>query len=72
MKSVCSLLGLANFGAYNAAKGGAVSLTQTAAAEGASQNIRVNSIVPSATKTELLKDMPPNMLERFSVAMGGR
>ena len=65
MSSIGALLGLANFGAYNAAKGGAISLTRTAAAEGASQNIRVNSIAPGATKTELLKDMPSEMLERF-------
>ncbi|MEP7087478.1 MAG: SDR family oxidoreductase [Gemmatimonadota bacterium] len=48
-----SLLGLANFGAYNAAKGRVISLTRTAATEGASQNIRVNSIAPGATKPEL-------------------
>ena len=69
MSSIGAILGLANFGAYNAAKGGAISLTRTAAAEGASQNIRENSIAPGATKTELLKDMPSEMLERFRASI---
>jgi NAD(P)-dependent dehydrogenase (short-subunit alcohol dehydrogenase family) len=69
MSSIGALLGLANFGAYNAAKGGAISLTRTAAAEGAAQNIRVNSIAPGATKTELLKGFPAEVLEHLRLSI---
>lgn len=69
MSSIGALLGLANFGAYGAAKGGAISLTKAAAAEGAAQNIRVNSIAPGATKTELLKDFPAEVLERLRLSI---
>jgi NAD(P)-dependent dehydrogenase (short-subunit alcohol dehydrogenase family) len=69
MSSIGALLGLANFGAYNAAKGGAISLTKTAAAEGASQNIRVNSIAPGAVMTELIKDFPSEVLEHLRLSI---
>ena len=69
MSSIGALLGLANFGAYNAGKGGAISLTRTAAAEGASQNIRVNAIAPGAVKTELIKDFPSAVLEQLRLSI---
>ncbi|PIG93190.1 short chain dehydrogenase [Gloeocapsopsis sp. IPPAS B-1203] len=60
-----ALVGVANYSAYGAAKGGVISLSRAAAAEYAEQ-IRVNTISPGAVKTELWADAPPSMLEQVA------
>jgi NAD(P)-dependent dehydrogenase (short-subunit alcohol dehydrogenase family) len=54
MASVTAKAGCALIGSYAAAKAGVVSLTQTAAVELRSHNIRVNAILPGFIATELL------------------
>jgi NAD(P)-dependent dehydrogenase (short-subunit alcohol dehydrogenase family) len=54
MTSVLGLVGFRNSPAYVAAKHGLVGLTQNAALEYASQNIRVNSVAPAFIVTPLL------------------
>jgi len=49
-KGACPLIG-----SYAAAKAGVVSLTQTAAVELRSHNVRVNAILPGFVETELVK-----------------
>lgn len=44
--------------AYNASKSGVVGLTRSLAAEWASHNVRVNSISPGYTLTELVRQQP--------------
>ncbi len=54
MASVTAKAGCALIGSYAAAKAGVVSLTQTAAVELRSHNIRVNAILPGFIATELV------------------
>lgn len=55
-------------GAYAASKAGIVGLTQTLAVELGSQNVRVNSIFPGATRTEMTDQMlnDPEQLQFFA------
>lgn len=66
MSSQGGLLGIANYGVYGAAKGGVIALSRAAAAEGARDKIRVNSIAPGAVKTELWDNAPAGMLEQVA------
>jgi NAD(P)-dependent dehydrogenase (short-subunit alcohol dehydrogenase family) len=47
-----ALMGVRNMSAYTAAKGGVAALTRATAVEFGPQNVRVNAIAPSVTKTE--------------------
>ena len=51
------------YGAYAAAKAGVEALTRVAAIEGAEKNIRVNSVAPGVINTDILKTVPPELLE---------
>ncbi|HEY2257565.1 MAG TPA: glucose 1-dehydrogenase [Variovorax sp.] len=55
MASVTAKAACALIGSYAAAKAGVVSLTQTAAVELRSHNVRVNAILPGFVETELMK-----------------
>ncbi|OKH24265.1 glucose 1-dehydrogenase [Chroogloeocystis siderophila] len=61
-----ALVGVANYSAYGAAKGGVISLSRAAAAEYAEQKIRINTISPGAVKTDLWAEAPPSMLEQVA------
>jgi len=52
MVSNVALMGVRNMSAYTAAKGGVAALTRATAVEFGPQNVRVNAIAPSVTKTE--------------------
>jgi NAD(P)-dependent dehydrogenase (short-subunit alcohol dehydrogenase family) len=52
MVSNVALMGMRNMSAYTAAKGGVAALTRATAVEFGPQNVRVNAIAPSVTKTE--------------------
>ena len=52
MASNVALMGMRNMSAYTAAKGGVAALTRATAVEFGPQNVRVNAIAPSVTKTE--------------------
>lgn len=54
MSSILGQVGFANSSAYSAAKHGIIGLTQTAALEYASQNIRINALGPGFIDTPLL------------------
>lgn len=69
MSSQGGLLGIANYGAYGAAKGGVIALSRAAAAEGAASRIRVNSVAPGAVKTELWDNAPAGMLEQVAAGI---
>jgi NAD(P)-dependent dehydrogenase (short-subunit alcohol dehydrogenase family) len=64
-----ALLGVANYGAYGAAKAGAIALSRAAAAEYSADGIRINTVSPGAVKTDLWTDAPPEMLERVATGI---
>ena len=51
------------YGAYAAAKAGVEALTRVGAIEGAAKNIRVNTVAPGVINTDILKTVPPDLLE---------
>uniref|UniRef100_A0A832H194 Glucose 1-dehydrogenase n=1 Tax=Oscillatoriales cyanobacterium SpSt-402 TaxID=2282168 RepID=A0A832H194_9CYAN len=69
MGSQGAILGVPNYTAYGAAKGGAVALTRAAAAEYAAEGIRINAISPGAVETELWANAPAGMLEQVAAGI---
>ncbi len=66
MSSQGGILGVPNYGAYAAAKGGVAALTRAAAAEYASEGIRINAVSPGAVETELWAHAPVGLLEQVA------
>jgi NAD(P)-dependent dehydrogenase (short-subunit alcohol dehydrogenase family) len=64
-----ALLGIANYGAYGAAKAGVIALSRAAAAEHSVDHIRINSISPGAVKTDLWASAPPEMLDQVAAGI---
>jgi NAD(P)-dependent dehydrogenase (short-subunit alcohol dehydrogenase family) len=50
---------------YSATKAGVIGMTKTAAKELAPKGINVNVIAPAMVRTDMIKSMPPAMLERL-------
>lgn len=69
MASQGAILGVPNYAAYGAAKGGAAALTRAAAAEYAAEGIRINSVSPGAIETELWANAPAGMLEQVAAGI---
>jgi NAD(P)-dependent dehydrogenase (short-subunit alcohol dehydrogenase family) len=69
MGSQGAILGVPNYAAYGAAKGGVVSLTRAAAAEYAAEGIRINAVSPGAIETELWANAPAGMLEQVAAGI---
>jgi NAD(P)-dependent dehydrogenase (short-subunit alcohol dehydrogenase family) len=69
MGSQGAILGVPNYTAYGAAKGGAVALTRAAAAEYAAEGIRINAVSPGAVETELWANAPAGMLEQVAAGI---
>lgn len=59
--STAAIRALPNMSDYAPAKGGILSLTQSAALEYAKQGIRVNAILPGSTRTKMLIEMMDNI-----------
>ncbi|MBD1851753.1 glucose 1-dehydrogenase [Leptolyngbya sp. FACHB-711] len=64
-----AILGVPNYSAYGAAKGGAAALTRAAAAEYAAEGIRINAVSPGAVETELWANAPAGMLEQVAAGI---
>ena len=64
-----ALLGVANYGAYGAAKAGVIALSRAAAAEYSADRIRINTVSPGAVKTDLWAEAPPEMLARVATGI---
>ena len=63
MSSQTATFASPGYGAYAAAKAGAEALTRVAAIEGAEKNIRVNTVAPGVINTDILRTVPPHLLE---------
>lgn len=64
-----ALLGVANYGAYGAAKAGVIALSRAAAAEYSANRIRINTVSPGAVKTDLWAEAPPEMLDQVAAGI---
>lgn len=63
MASVAGQMGNAGQTNYSASKGGQIAFTKSLAREVASRNITVNAIAPGFIDTEILEEMPADILE---------
>ena len=65
MTSVIGQMG--NFGQtnYSVAKGGLIALTKSLARETAKKGVTINAIAPGFIRTDILKDMPPEALQKI-------
>ncbi len=61
--------GAPGFAHYTAAKAAIIAFTRTVALEIAARNVRINSVAPGATKTPILADVPPALLEQIRLAI---
>jgi 3-oxoacyl-[acyl-carrier protein] reductase len=61
--------GAPGFAHYTAAKGAIVAFTRTVALEIGARNVRINSVAPGATRTPILADVPPDLLEQIRRAI---
>ncbi|MDR1807950.1 MAG: 3-oxoacyl-ACP reductase FabG [Propionibacteriaceae bacterium] len=67
MSSVSGLKGSAGQANYSASKGGVIALTRTLAVEVGRVGlpVRVNAVAPGFTQTDMVRAMPPGMLNQF-------
>ena len=54
-----------NMAPYSVSKTGMICLSRVLAKETARQNIRVNTVAPALTKTNLIDELPPGQLQRL-------
>lgn len=69
MASISSFKATPGSGAYIASKGGLMMLTRAAALEYAADGIRVNAVCPGVTRTPILDDAPPALIEMLTRAV---
>lgn len=61
--------GAPGFAHYTAAKGAIVSFTRSVALEAGASGVTVNSVAPGATRTPILADVPPDLLEQIRLGI---
>ncbi len=61
--------GAPGLAAYTAAKGGIISLTRSLALEIGTRDVRVNCVAPGATRTAMLDDVRPDVLDTIRAAI---
>jgi NAD(P)-dependent dehydrogenase (short-subunit alcohol dehydrogenase family) len=59
------VIGVPGLSSYNAAKGGVIGLTRSAAMEFAGQQIRINAISPGLVATDILANVPQESLQQM-------
>lgn len=66
LSSICGLLGTVNMAGYSAAKAAIINFSRAAAAEGASDGIRVNVVIPAVVETPATAGMLADAASRQS------
>jgi 3-oxoacyl-[acyl-carrier protein] reductase len=61
--------GAPGFAHYTAAKGAILSFTRTVALEAGASGVTVNAVAPGATRTPILADVPPDLLEQIRLGI---
>jgi NAD(P)-dependent dehydrogenase (short-subunit alcohol dehydrogenase family) len=59
------VIGVPGLSSYNAAKGGVIGLTRSAAMEFAKQQIRINAVSPGLIATDILDNVPQESLQQM-------
>ena len=64
--------GAPGFSHYTAAKGAIIAFTRSVALEAGARGVTINCVAPGATRTRMLADVPPSLLEqiRQSIPVG--
>lgn len=66
--SIGGVVGVAGYATYSATKGGVIALTRAAAIEYAKSGIRINVASPGATETDMLVNLPADLLAQLPAA----
>jgi len=61
--------GAAGFSHYTAAKGAIIGFTRSVALEAGAKGVTINCVAPGATRTRMLADVPPDLLEQIRQAI---
>jgi 3-oxoacyl-[acyl-carrier protein] reductase len=69
VSSVSGVLGTPGQANYSAAKGGINAFTKTLAREGAPYGVRANAVAPGLMDTEMIRTIPPKVLETYRQAI---
>lgn len=69
VSSLAATQGLPGQVAYAASKAGLLGMVRTIAAENAGHGITANAVLPGMIETEIVRAMPPDVLERMRAAM---
>lgn len=64
MSSLAGVSGNAGQANYSAAKAGLIGFTKSLAKEVGSRNITVNAVAPGFIETDMIRELPPEMLDR--------
>ncbi len=65
MSSIGGMIGLPGQSNYAASKAGQIALSKVLSKEVGKRNITVNNIAPGFIETELLQDLPPELIEEY-------
>ncbi len=66
VSSIAGIAGSLANAAYGAAKAGVINMTKTLSREFASYNIKINTVAPGVTKTEMIDNLDKEIVDKYS------